>query len=117
VKGYFQKLQLAEEEKGIFDKVVARFPVPAGLFVLAFLVVTFSGVAGRNKALRTERFLVLADRPDFIVPALSSDNLIGVRIDRKMKKILPEIVVITREPGKSLVLRWEEIGKLTPVGD
>jgi hypothetical protein len=60
---------------------------------------------------------VLADRPDFIVPALSLDQLVAVRIDRKAKKILPEIVVLTREPGKPLVLQWEEIGNLTPVHD
>jgi hypothetical protein len=117
LKGYLQKLQHAEEEKGFFDKVVAQFPGPAFLALLALTVVTLSGVAGRNKALHTDRFLVLADRPDFIVPALSSDSLVAVRIDRKMKKILPEIVVITREPGKPLNLRWEQIGRLTPVGD
>ncbi len=117
VGGYVQKLQLADQEEGVLAKVSAQFPVPFRLLVLTFTVVYLSSAAGRNKALHTDRFLVLADRPDFIVPAISSDNLVAVRIDRRMKKILPEIVVITREPGKPLVLRWEEIGRLTPVGD
>ncbi len=118
VKGYLQKLKVAaDEEKRTFDKVAASFAVPIGLILLAFVVVLSSAAAGRIKALHTHRFLVWADRPDFIVPALSLDQLVAVRIDRKMRKILPEVVVITREPGKPLVLRWEEIGKLTPVRD
>jgi hypothetical protein len=117
VKGYLQKLKLADEQKRTFDKVAARFPVPVWLIVLLFALVLSSATAGRIKALHTHRFLVLADRPDFIVPALSLDQLVAVRIDRKAKKILPEIVVLTREPGKPLVLQWEEIGNLTPVHD
>jgi hypothetical protein len=118
VKGYFQKLKAdADDEKRIFDKVAAQFTVPVRLFLLAFAVVLSSSAAGRIKALHTHRFLVLDDRPDFIVPALSLDQLVAVRIDRKVKKILPEVVIITREPGKPLVLRWEEIGNLTPVRD
>lgn len=85
--------------------------------MLAMLIIGMGGLAGRSVAHGTSRFLALVDRPDFIVPTLYTDKLIAVRVDRKKRRLLPEILVIIYEPGKPVALRWEEIGTLSLVSN
>lgn len=114
VTGYLNKLQTADDSKDNLIVVENKYFVPVQIAILVFVLLFFSGAAGRRNALDMHRFLVLPDHPDMIVPAVYTDKVIAVRVDRKSRKVLPEIVVITRESGKPLVLRWEEVGTLSP---
>lgn len=115
VKGYAQKLQKADEES--FFKREPQLRIPFLTLLLVVTVISLGGFAGRSVAHGMDKFLVLADRPNFIVPTLYADKLIAVRVDRKTRRLLPEIIVIVYEPGKPVALRWDKIGTLSLVSN
>lgn len=110
---YEEQEKIEGKVKGIVEYVLPLVGRGAFIAILSlFLVLIFSWEAGRSRALKQDKFLIVKASPELVVLRIYGEKLICAPFDRTTKEITGTFTILKTGDDPNLKLSLEKVGPL-----